>query len=74
MRRVRIVSEGSGHTTKITEVDTGTELPVFSADIHIEAGDVNRATLVVPMPKVDVEADAAIIERCSHCGHSKVQL
>ena len=74
MKRIRIVSEGSGQQTHLYDAESGEELaPVCSADVRIEAGDINRATIVYPMPKVDVVAEANEVRRCPFCGHETIE-
>ena len=56
MRQIRIQSDGSGGTTKVTLPD-GTELSAHSATVWVEAGEFNRVELEFIGPALDIHAE-----------------
>jgi hypothetical protein len=68
VRTVRIESDGTGRGTTIRDEESGIEIPASSLTIRISAIDVNYASIVVPLVKVDTILDAEIQAECPACG------
>jgi hypothetical protein len=66
--RIRIVSDGALHGTEVTVCETGQKIPVARAHIDIGPGNqLNQAVLHLPLPRVDIVAEAHIKMCCPYC-------
>lgn len=72
--KVRITNDGQhGYATRITNVETGEEIPhVMRVQLDLSTtGDVPKALLVIALPVLDVIADADTLHVCPCCGAAR---
>ena len=55
-RRVRIVSDGTSNGTKVTDADTGIEIPATKAEWSLEAPGIAVVKLTLNAPVCDLVA------------------
>lgn len=75
MRTVRIESDGTITGTRVTDSETGQPLDAVSVVWTADAGanEEPRAFITTRMPRVVLEGEADITERCPYCGHEQAQ-
>jgi len=59
MRKIRIISDGMGYMTRVTDIETGQNITnIKKIDISIAPGDVVKAEITVACAELDIIADA----------------
>jgi len=72
MGQIRVVSsDGLGRNTRVYDSAGNLIDRIRRVELTLDAKDINRATLEILMPKIDITAKAIGKEICPYCGTEK---